>query len=148
MERNMERNNGLVPDLVTGDRELTGLTGGMRLLRKCSLHFCDRISVNPSMTAYPCERHLGVKESGVEWAILLDPNSGDDGYIYSGVEYRVTAWSQRVRVKFIGIFAPSSLDSKNQFTFSTSCPSTHTPSNVWSMTLTVAFDAISDIEAT
>ena len=65
---------------------------------ECNVAFCYRVQTEDKET---CNKHVGLGQ--VDWLVVGDPDTGDDAYMYDGVEYTVE-WKQAsdLRGKFDG----------------------------------------------
>lgn len=74
---------------------------------RCALPFCLHTRNFPVATApesWLCYRHRDVMNVGLDYDVVIDPEYGEDAYIYSGVKYRVKARTATITVTFIGRF--------------------------------------------
>ena len=51
---------------------------------ECNVAFCNRVQTESKET---CAKHAGLEQ--VDWLVVGDPDTGDDAYMYDGVEYTV-----------------------------------------------------------
>jgi hypothetical protein len=74
----------------------------------CSVDFCPSGRNFPPAIVpgtWTCLRHtFVVAGSSLDWDIIGDPETGEDKYLHSGVEYAVKVRTSRVRMKFVATF--------------------------------------------